>query len=168
MTDASASAPAGEPQPAGPPAATERVVVGVDDAPASAAALRWAAAEAVLRRARLEIVHTWQAVIPLEPAGMVTPPVNADIEAGARAATEELVATTRAAVDAWPDDVAVQVLEGPAGPLLVETAQGASLLVVGNKGHSTIAEVVLGSVSRHATHHAPCPVVVVRPTKETV
>ena len=145
--------------------ARERIVVGVDDAPASRVALRWAAAEAVLRQARLEIVHTWQPVIPLEPAGMVAPPVNADIEAGARGATDEVVAETKDSADAWPDDVAVRILEGPAGPVLVDAAQGASLLVVGNKGHSALAEVVLGSVSRHVTHHAPCPVVVVRPTK---
>jgi len=153
-----------DPAPAAGPT-PERIVVGVDDAPASRAALLWAAAEAVLRQARLEVVHSWQPVIPLEPAGMVTPPVNADIEAGARGATDEVVAATRAAADTWPDDVVVRVLEGPAGPILVEAAKGASLLVVGNKSHSAIAEVVLGSVSRHATHHAPCPVVVVRPTK---
>ena len=107
----------------------------------------------MLRRARLEVVHSWQPVIPLEPAGMVSPPVNADLEAGARAVTDEVVAETRAAADAWPDDVTVRILEGAAGPVLVEAAQGASLLVVGNKGHSGLAEVVLGSVSRHVTHH---------------
>ncbi len=148
-----------------PSAARERIVVGVDDAPASRPALLWAAAEAVLRRARLEVVHTWQPVIPLEPAGMVTPPVNADIEAGARVATDEVVAATKASAEAWPDEVVVRILEGSAGPVLVEAAEGASLLVVGNKSHSALAEVVLGSVSRHVTHHAPCPVVVVRPTK---
>jgi nucleotide-binding universal stress UspA family protein len=167
MTDDSSAEHADEPTAAGPASepARERIVVGVDDAPASRAAVRWAAAEAVLRRARLEVVHTWQAVIPLEPAGMVTPPVNADIEAGARAATEEVVAEAKATAGAWPEELVVRILEGPAGPVLVETAEGASLLVVGSKGHSALAEVVLGSVSRHATHHAPCPVVVVRPPK---
>lgn len=165
MTDTSTAAQTDEPSAAEPEAAGERIVVGVDDAPASRTALLWASAEAGLRHARLEVVHSWQPVIPLEPAGMVAPPVNADIEAGARAAIDELVAATRAEADAWPDDVAVRILEGPAGPVLVEAAEGAGLLVVGNKGHSALAEVVLGSVSRHVTHHAPCPVVVVRPTK---
>lgn len=161
MTDGLSADPASEPA----TSARERIVVGVDDAPASRLALEWAAAEAVLRRARLEVVHSWQPVIPLEPAGMVAPPVNTDIEAGARAATEEVVAVTKASAPAWPDEVHVRILEGPAGRVLVDAAERASLLVVGNKGHSALAEVVLGSVSRHVTHHAPCPVVLVRPTK---
>ena len=86
--------------------ARERIVVGVDDAPASRAGLLWAAAEAVLRRARLEVVHSWQPVIPLEPAGMVSPPVNADLEAGARAATDEVLTLADGfaefVADAWP------------------------------------------------------------------
>jgi nucleotide-binding universal stress UspA family protein len=145
------------------PAGHERVVVGVDDGPSSRAALAWAAAEAVLRGARLEIVHAWQTVVPLEPAGMVSPPLSTDLEAGAHKAVNELVADPRASAERWPDETVVRVLEGPAGPVLVEVSEGASLLVVGSKGHSALAEVVLGSVSRHCTHHAPCPVVVLRP-----
>jgi nucleotide-binding universal stress UspA family protein len=145
------------------PARPERVVVGVDDGPSSRAALAWAAAEAVLRGARLEIVHAWQPVVPLEPAGMVSPPVNTDLEVGAHKAVDDLVAEIRASVERWPTDVVVRVIEGPAGPVLVEVSEGASLLVVGSTGHSALAEVVLGSISRHCTHHAPCPVVVLRP-----
>jgi nucleotide-binding universal stress UspA family protein len=49
-----------------------RIVVGIDDSPAATAALRWALEEARLRRATLEIVHTW--VFPAFgelPGGMV-------------------------------------------------------------------------------------------------
>ena len=49
--------------------------------------------------------------------------------------------------------------------MLVDLAEGATMVVVGNKGRRALAEVLLGSVSRHVTHHATCPVVVVRPPK---
>jgi nucleotide-binding universal stress UspA family protein len=54
---------------------------------------------------------------------------------------------------------------------LIEAAEGAELLVVGGRGHSELAEMLLGSVSLHCVARAPCPVVVVhsadRPDAET-
>ena len=41
----------------------------------------------------------------------------------------------------------------------------AELLVVGNRGHSMVVEVILGSVSSYCVHHASCPVVVIREPK---
>lgn len=141
-------------------------MVGVDDDPMGMEALQWAAAEAVLRQVQLVIVHSWQAVVPLEPAGMVSPPANVDLEEGSRSVLDEIVADGRARAAAWPEDVSVRIEEGPPGPVLVDVAEkeAAGLLVVGSKGHRALSEVLLGSVSRHCTHHAPCPVVVVRPT----
>ncbi|HEY3035148.1 MAG TPA: universal stress protein, partial [Streptosporangiaceae bacterium] len=37
-----------------------RIVVGVDESPASLAALRWAAREAGLRATRLQVVRAWE------------------------------------------------------------------------------------------------------------
>lgn len=39
---------------------------------------------------------------------------------------------------------------------------GASVLVVGSRGHGALKRVLLGSVSDHLVRHAPCPVLVVR------
>ncbi|MGW7446584.1 universal stress protein [Kitasatospora sp. NPDC054795] len=44
----------------------------------------------------------------------------------------------------------------------MEAADGAQLLVVGNRGYGGFTEALLGSVSQHCVHHARCPVVVVR------
>ena len=140
------------------------ILVGVDDGAIAKAALRWAADEAVLRNAPLTIVHAWQPIVPLEPAGMVTPPANFDLEASARRIATDLVGEVRSTQGQWPETWSVEIKEGPPGPVLVEMAHGAGLLVVGSHGHRALAEVFLGSVSRHVTHHAPCPVVVVRPT----
>jgi len=75
------------------------------------------------------------------------------------------------AADAIPADqmgldtdvvVRPRVVEGQAGPVLVEAAEGADLLVVGNRGHGGLAEALLGSVGQYCVRHAPCPVVIMR------
>jgi nucleotide-binding universal stress UspA family protein len=44
-------------------------------------------------------------------------------------------------------------------------AEHADLLVVGARGAGGFKRLLLGSVSTHATHHAPCPVVVIAADK---
>ena len=51
-------------------------------------------------------------------------------------------------------------LSGPSS-LLLETAKGADLIVVGSRGLSAAKAAVLGSVSHQVTLHATCPVVVI-------
>jgi len=54
------------------------------------------------------------------------------------------------------------VVHGYPAQVLIEHAADADLLVVGSRGHGGFAGALLGSVSQHCTHHAPCPVVVIR------
>jgi nucleotide-binding universal stress UspA family protein len=54
-----------------------------------------------------------------------------------------------------------RAVEGRAGTVLLEEAQGAVLLVVGSRGRAELAGMLLGSVSSHLVHHPPCPVTVV-------
>ena len=58
--------------------------------------------------------------------------------------------------------VCPRVVQGQAGPVLAEAAEGADLLVVGNRGHWGLAEALLGSVGQYCMRHAPCPVVILR------
>jgi nucleotide-binding universal stress UspA family protein len=58
--------------------------------------------------------------------------------------------------------VETSAIEGPPARVLTETAKGAEMLVVGNRGLNEFVEILLGSVSLHCVSHAPCPVVVVR------
>jgi nucleotide-binding universal stress UspA family protein len=46
--------------------------------------------------------------------------------------------------------------------VLVAVAEGADLLVVGCRGPGGLTEALLGSVGQYCTHHASCPVVIMR------
>ena len=145
----------------------QRIVVGLDGSEHGAAALRFAAEEAELRDASLVVVHAWT-YVPLAPIQsgydtMEMPPalVAGDLEReeeDARRLVDEALATL-------PTDLPVEkriVAGGPAEAILDE-AQGATLVVVGSRGHGRLAAALLGSVSSRVIEHAPCPVVVVRP-----
>jgi nucleotide-binding universal stress UspA family protein len=62
--------------------------------------------------------------------------------------------------------ISTSVQEGNAAQVLLEAADGADLLVVGSRGHGGFTGALLGSVSQHCAHHAPCPLVIVRQARE--
>lgn len=143
-----------------------RIVVGIDGSPESAAALRWAVEEAKLRDARVEAVHVWN-YIPMTTtadSGLVpmswtesAEMVDATHDAAARAAAQEVEDVAGAG-----HDVTISLVQGDASEALLETAKGADLLVVGNRGRGALKELLLGSTSGRVADHAPCPVVIVR------
>ena len=65
-----------------------------------------------------------------------------------------------------PVKISTSVQEGNAAQVLLEAADGADLLVVGSRGHGGFTGALLGSVSQHCAHHAPCPLVIVRHARE--
>ena len=137
--------------------AVPRIVVGVDGFESSTAALRWAIHQAKLTGAVVDAVTTWH--IPAG-SGLVAAADMPDYQDDARIILTEAI-TEMCTVDT---DVVVRprVVEGQAGPVLVEAAEGADLLVVGNRGHGSLAEALLGSVGQYCVRHAPCPVVIMR------
>ncbi len=56
------------------------------------------------------------------------------------------------------------ILQERAANAILEQARewGASLIVLGNRGHSSLASMILGSTSAEVVDHAPCPVLVAR------
>jgi nucleotide-binding universal stress UspA family protein len=134
-----------------------RIVVGVDGYESSRAALRWAIRQAKLTGAVVEAVTTWQ--IPVGTGWIPTADMP-DYLGDAMAILSEAL-TEMCAID--PDvQVIPRVVEGRAGPVLVDAAEGADLLVVGSRGHGGMADALLGSVGQYCVHHAPCPVVIMR------
>ncbi len=134
-----------------------RIVVGVDGFESSKAALRWAIHQAKLTGAVVEAVTAWQV-----PAGTGLVPIAdmPDYQDDARTVLAEAITeicTTDPEVEVRP-----HVVAGRAGPVLVDAADGADLLVVGCRGHGGLTEAPLGSVGQFCVHHAPCPVVIMR------
>ena len=66
-------------------------------------------------------------------------------------------------------DTTVEVVVGDPGPELCRLAADGNydLIVVGSHGSGFLCRVLLGSVSHHVLHHAPCPVLVVRALPDT-
>ncbi|HEX9354591.1 MAG TPA: universal stress protein [Streptosporangiaceae bacterium] len=136
-----------------------RIVVGVDLSPASVAALRWAAREAELRGARLQVVRA------CERAGRwVAPyvshshhPTADEDRAGAAARLAEAVRTVLGPAPSIT--VTVEVAEGLAARVLLDRAAAAEVLVLG--GAAGAAQDMIGPVERACLYHPPCPVVVV-------
>jgi nucleotide-binding universal stress UspA family protein len=135
-----------------------RIVVGVDGSPESRAALRWATAEAKLRGAALEAVYVWE--MPLI-AGRDAPPLMVPVEELRDDAASMLASVL--AEEAPDVGITQTVVEGNAADALVDLSDGADMLVVGSRGHGGFAGLLLGSVSSQCSHHAGCPLVIIRP-----
>lgn len=138
------------------------VVLGVDGSEASEAAIAFAYEAASLRKATLIAVHAWSDVsipasfVPAPP--MYDWPLIQDDE-------ERLLAQRLAGWQEKYPDVHVRrvVTEGRPAHSLLQAAVGAQLIVVGSRGRGGLSGLLLGSTSQALVHHAPCPVVVVRP-----
>ncbi len=156
-------------------AASRRVVVGVAGSAASAAAVAWAAREAALRGAVLHAVHAW------EPAARGRAPYapgpyrrDRDDERAAaallRTVVQEGLGTAAPGLASSLPGTAeplLEVAEGLAVQVLLHSAAGAELLVLGGSQPAGDAagrpSADLGPVARACLRAAPCPVVTVSP-----
>lgn len=138
------------------------VVVGLDGSDSARAALDWAIGEARLRRLPLQVIHTWS--VPLPPVAM-GPAVSGPSEDALREVAQTLLEEADDYVRAVAPEVEVttELRATPPASALIQAAADAHVVVVGSRGLSTFAELLVGSVSVQVATHAPCPVVVVRP-----
>ena len=133
-------------------------------------ALRWAADDATRSGERLVVIHAWAYLPPAAATslGWTAQDRPRQLAAARRALTFCLSAVFGSAVageGSWLVDglsVRAELREGAPGPVLCAAATGASQLVVGVRGRSPTAGLLLGSVSQHVAAHASCPVTVVR------
>ncbi|MFY1632896.1 universal stress protein [Solwaraspora sp. WMMB335] len=137
------------------------ILVGYDGSASADAAVEWAVAEGIRTATPVLLAYAfdWSGgagpIVP-GPAGWPNAEARRDAEAMVR------VAAAEAAEAHPPADVSAVLLDGPAAVRLRERSRGATLLVVGNRGHGGFADLLLGSTSVAVSAHAHCPVVVVR------
>ena len=123
------------------------VIVGTDGSPSAVAAVRWAVAEARMRRVPLGVVH-----------------VAADDAATDRDVDDVLAgAVAVASAEAGDDgpEIGCARLTGDPVSTLADLSRTAAMVVVGRHGDSTRMQRLMGTVSTGVLHHARCPVAVV-------
>jgi nucleotide-binding universal stress UspA family protein len=120
------------------------IVVGTDGTTAAREALLWSLEHAVRHDSVVTAVYVWRIPLELE--------IPFDLET-IRSLRDDL---SRRAVSGFPRITAAS-LHGSPGPVLVERAQDADLLVVGARHHTDFR----GSVSSYCLHHSRTPVAVI-------
>ncbi|WP_158088524.1 universal stress protein [Thermoactinospora rubra] len=147
-----------EPELPSPP----RVIVGVDESPASRWALAWAIGAARLRRMPLVAVHVSRAPVHPFPEAL---PVHHAIRLDEDDRSAEVVERAFDEVaGGMPPDVETVVVTrlGPPGHHLVELAEEGDLLVLGRGRRTLLARILLPSTSIYCARYAKATVVIVR------
>lgn len=134
---------------------TYKVVVGVDGSPNSEAALRWALTDAEKHEGQVTAVFVWQVPFSSFP-GLY------DRDALEKASKEFLIERVSEVAPKPPVPLLPVVAEGDSAEALIAAAQDADLLVLGTRGRSSLAGLLLGSVSQQCAAAARCPVVLIK------
>ena len=140
--------------------AQHRIVVGVKRSAASLAAVRWAAAEARLRRATLHVVHAWEpAVRRASYAILGDSPAGGQERVRAR---DNLAAIMLAAFGTdMPAGMTAEITEGMAERVLADRSREAGLLVLGAAADAGTTGRPAGPVIRACMRSARCPLVII-------
>ncbi len=138
-------------------AMTDGIVVGYDGSPGSELALRWAAREAHDRGARLTICYAWA---PEYLALNIEPPLY---ESEKRRG-EEIMGrgVQHAEPSVGPGGVGTLLACGSPARMLCERSAAADMVVVGSRGHSRLAGLLLGSIAWQLAGHGQGRIVIVR------
>jgi nucleotide-binding universal stress UspA family protein len=130
-----------------------RIVVGYDGSAEADVALQRGAAIAAREDIELHIISV--TTPPVLAPGPFAGPVPSTLPNA-----QEVVVRGIKSVD--PDIEAYgKALHGAAAPLLASYCGPDDLLLVGSRSYGPLARTLLGSVSSHLIHEAPCPVLVV-------
>jgi nucleotide-binding universal stress UspA family protein len=141
----------------------EKIVWATDGSPAADTALPTVQGLAAREGTKLYVLHCIDVFVGPRSAGL---PVNAD--------AEELQAKVKAQAETLAQggaDAELRVVESPGhgGPARaiadVAGELGADLIVVGTRGHTALAGLMVGGVTQRLLHLAPCPVLAVPATR---
>lgn len=141
------------------PGTRSNIVIGVDGSPASDAAVRWAAREAMMRVAPIKLINV---VAPTLASSAMAP--NHTITQGEELRARQILKEARRIVEqlAGEKRPVIHTQRQYAGvvPTLVEASNDAQLVVVGSSRRA-FGRGMLGPVIAGLLHHANCAVTVV-------
>jgi nucleotide-binding universal stress UspA family protein len=139
--------------------APHQIIVGVHRSAASLAALRWAAAEARLRRAALRVVHAWEPAVCRASYATLG---DSTATGQKRIRAQGVLAAVMRGVygSEIPSGITAELAEGTAERVLVQRSREAGLLVLG-AADAHLAGRPAGPVIRACMHSARCPLVII-------
>ncbi|MFI6646987.1 universal stress protein [Streptomyces sp. NPDC050529] len=141
------------------------LVVGVDGSDASLTAVDWATDEAARHGWPLRIVHAslWERYEGVVPALTTDRPADQILAENIVGVAGERAERRRPGLT-----VTTEVLAEDASRGLLREGDEAAALVVGSRGRSRIADLLLGSVGLTVAARAHCPVVVIRGDRQAL
>lgn len=138
---------------------SKSVIVGADGSPNSIAALNWALD---LETEAIHVINGWKIPASYPPEYNAFP--LDEIEAMSKAMLDNMVndvLSKRADGDQLATKVHKVSQHGDARTLLTKSDLDPGLIVVGSRGHTGLAGVILGSVATHVAGHSSVPVAVI-------
>ena len=143
------------------PFMTTDCVVGIDGSDVSVDALRWAARNRPRPTDPIVAVGAWHVPLPMK---LLMAKRSFDVgRLGIAAEAQVAVDHAIAALGDHDGSIERRVTEGHAASVLLTQSADAQMLVIGRRGDSELAHLVVGSVSRHCATHAVVPTVIVPP-----
>lgn len=141
----------------------KRILLATDGSSDAVKALAYARDLALGSEARVFVVHAFGPIPSYLGDDLWDRVAARHVSAAQDVANEAARALKAAGVE-----VVVEVLEGPPADAILRVAgvRGCDLIVMGSRGHGTVAGLLLGSVSQRVLARAPVPVLVVRATQE--
>jgi nucleotide-binding universal stress UspA family protein len=102
-------------------------------------------------------------VIEQEPNPMADPESKADMQTELIDQAESLLEGVESRLEGKGFDVETSVEHGHPGTIICQRAEEQDVegIFMGRRGLGAAGELLMGSVSQHVIHHAPCPVTLV-------
>ncbi len=114
------------------------------------------------RAMKSEILRLVVAFEPI-PSYLGEPNMQSAID-GRMKEAQAILEKAQAVVGKVPAEIHTEIIEGSPAEAIINVARTrkSTVIVMGSRGLSSIAELVLGSTSHKVVSHAPCPVLIVR------
>lgn len=140
----------------------KKILLPVDSSECATSALKVAVRLAAPLGAELHIVHVVAYPLQLAVGGPI--PSSGEVESAARQGGAELLASATELARSRGIPTTSHLLEGQVSSIILQLAKEleVDMIVIGRRGSSRLADLLVGQVTDRAVRLAPCPVLIVR------